>query len=203
MRLILVRHGETMWNRENRILGHTDVDLNEKGRKQAEQLGVAFKDEEVTAIYSSSLRRARETANEIARYHQLEVIADDAFMELDAGELDGLTFEEVMKRYGEFLKEWANDASSLKVPGGESIAEVQRRAWSAVNKLVDIHADETVIVVSHSLAIQSMINKALEMNLSNLRRLRLDLASISILNFGKSGISLLLYNDTCHLANGV
>ena len=203
MRLILVRHGETMWNRENRILGHTDVDLNEKGRKQAERLGVALKDEEVTAIYSSSLRRARETANEIVRYHNLEVIADDAFMELDAGDLDGLTFEEVMKRYGEFLKEWANDASSLKVPGGESIAEVQRRAWSAVNKLVDIHADETVIVVSHSLAIQSMINKALEMNLSNLRRLRLDLASISILNFGKNGISLLLYNDTCHLENGV
>ena len=163
-----MRHGETMWNRENRILGHTDVDLTEKGRKQAERLGVALKDEEVTAIYSSSLRRARETANEIVRYHNLEVIADDAFMELDAGELDGLTFEEVMKRYGEFLKEWANDASSLKVPGGESIAEVQRRAWSAVNKLVDIHADETVIVVSHSLAIQSMINKALEMNLSNL-----------------------------------
>lgn len=203
MRLILVRHGETMWNLENRILGHTDVDLTEKGRKQAERLGVALKDEEVTAIYSSSLRRARETANEIVRYHNLEVIADDAFMELDAGDLDGLTFEEVMKKYGEFLKEWANDASSLKVPGGESIAEVQRRAWSAVNKLVDIHADETVIVVSHSLAIQSMINKALEMNLSNLRRLRLDLASISILNFGKSGISLLLYNDTCHLENGV
>ena len=203
MRLILVRHGETMWNRENRILGHTDIELSEKGRKQAKRLGVALKDEDVTAIYSSSLRRARETADEIARYHHLEVIPEDAFMELDAGELDGLTFEEVMKRYGEFLKEWANNASSLKIPGGESIAEVQRRAWSAVSKLVDIHANETVIVVSHSLAIQSMINKALEMNLSNLRRLRLDLASISILNFGKSGISLLLYNYTCHLENGV
>ncbi len=203
MKLILVRHGETMWNRENRILGHTDIELNEKGQKQAKRLGVALKDEEVSAIYSSSLRRARETANEIARLHDLEVIADDAFMELDAGELDGLTFEEVMKRYGKFLEEWANDASSLKVPGGESIAEVQRRAWSAVEKLANIHASETVFVVSHSLTIQSIINKALEMDLSNLRRLRLDLASISILNFGKSGITLLLYNDTCHLENGV
>ena len=203
MKLILVRHGETMWNRENRILGHTDIDLNEKGRKQAELLGVALKDEEVTAIYSSPLKRASETAGEIARYHHLDVLPDDSFMEIDAGELDGLTFEEVVKRYGEFLKGWANKESSLKIPGGESMAELEMRAWSAVKKLVEIHADDTAIVVSHSLAIQSIICRALEMGLSDTRRLRLDLASISILNFGKGGVSLLLYNDTCHLGNGV
>jgi len=199
MRLILARHGETMWNRENRVLGHTEIELTEKGRKQAERLALALKDEKVTAIYSSPLRRARETADEIARFHHLEVVPDDALKELDAGELDGLTFGEVMARYGDFLKDWLEDIPSLRMPGGESMAELHERAWAAVERIVNHHPDGVVILVSHSFAIMSIISRALGMSLSNFRRLRLSVASISILNFGKRGTSLLQFNDTCHL----
>lgn len=199
MRLILARHGETMWNRENRILGHTEIELTETGRKQAERLALALKDEKVTAIYTSPLRRARETADEIARFHQLEVLPDDALKELDAGELDGLTFDEVMERYGQFLQEWLRDTTSLKMPGGESVAELQERAWNAVERIVGDHPDGVVVLVSHSFAIMSIIARALGMSLANFRRLRLGVASISILNFGKRGTSLVLFSDTCHL----
>lgn len=199
MRLILVRHGETAWNKENRVLGHTEIDLNEKGRKQAERLALALKDEKVAAIYSSPLRRARETADEIARFHHLEVVTDDALKELDAGELDGLTFQEMMERYGEFLKEWMKGLPSLKMPGGESIAELQQRAWPAVERIVSDHPDGVVTLVNHSFAIVSIVSKALGMSLANFRRLRLNIASITIINFGKRGTSLLLFNDTCHL----
>jgi len=199
MRLILVRHGETMWNRENRVLGHTEIDLSEKGRKQVERLALALQDEKVSAIYSSPLRRTRQTADEIARFHHLGVVTDDALKEVDAGELDGLTFQEMMERYGGFLEEWMKGLPSLKMPGGESIAELQERTWPAVERIVNDHPDAVVILVSHSFALLSIILRALGMSLSNFRRLRLNLASISILNFGKRGTSLLPFNDTCHL----
>lgn len=202
MRLILARHGETVWNRESRIMGQSDIELTERGREQAARLGAALKDEELAALYSSSLTRTRETANEIARFHNLEVIPDDGLMELDAGDLDGLTVAEMMSRHGEFLKKWASGAPSLRVPGGESMADLQGRAWASVKRVVNLHVDGTVVVVSHSLAIQSIVCKALDMSLSNLRRLRMDLASISILSFGQEGALLLLYNDTCHLEAG-
>ncbi|KPJ53505.1 MAG: hypothetical protein AMJ37_01350 [Dehalococcoidia bacterium DG_18] len=201
MRLILVRHGETSWNQENRVLGHTEIELNEKGRKQAERLALALKDETLAAIYSSPLRRARETAEEIARFHGLEVVTDDGLKEVDAGELDGLTFQEMMERYGDFLKEWVKDEPSLRMPGGESIAELQQRTWPAVERMVRDHPDGIVILVSHAFAILSIICKAIGLSLSHFRRLRLSTASISILNFGGRGTSLVLFNDTCHLAN--
>jgi len=136
MRLILVRHGETRWNRENRVVGHTEIALNNNGRKQVARLTRALKDEKVSAIYSSPLRRARETAAAIARGHGLEVVTDDALKEVDAGELEGLTFEEVMERYSDFLQEWMKDNPSLRMPGGESMTELQQRTWPAAERIV-------------------------------------------------------------------
>jgi len=201
MRLILVRHGETSWNKENRVLGHTEIELNEKGRKQAERLALTLRDETVAAIYSSPLRRARETADRIAQFHGLPVVTEDALKEVDAGELDGLTYQEMMERYGDFLKEWIKDDPSLKMPGGESMDELQKRTWPVVEGIVSGHPDGVIILVSHSFAILTIICKAIGLSLSRFRRLRLSIASISILNFGERGTSLLLFNDTCHLAS--
>lgn len=202
MKLILVRHGETLWNREKRILGHTDIDLSETGCEQARLVAGALKDETVAAVYCSPLRRARQTADEVARVHDLEAIPEDGLMELDAGELDGMSFEEAMSSYSEFFKEWAAKGSSVRLPGGESMDGLGERTWSAVERLLERHPDETVIAVSHSLAIQSVVSRALGMDSSSRRRLWLDLASVSILDFGGRGASLLLYNDTCHLRMG-
>jgi len=203
MRLILVRHGETQWNRENRALGHTEIELNEEGRKQVESVALALREEKVAAIYSSPLRRARETAEAIARFHQVAVEVDGAFKEMDAGELDGLTYEDMRDRYGDFLREWIKDASLLRVPGGESLAQVQQRAWQGVEGIIHRHPQGVVIVVSHNFAILCIICRALGLDLSQFRRLRLNVASISTLNFGGWGIQLELFNDTCHLEAGV
>ncbi|MFW6125971.1 MAG: histidine phosphatase family protein [Chloroflexota bacterium] len=199
MRLILVRHGETGWNRDSRIMGQSDIMLTERGQRQAERLGEALREERVGAVYSSPLTRARQTAEAIALFHGLEVVTDKGLMEIHAGDLDGLTYEELVTQHAEFLKEWVAVGPTLKVPGGESLDDVQRRAWATVSKLADLHASETVVAVSHSLAIQSVVCKALDMGMSNMRRLHMGLASINILNFERGGVSLLLYNDTCHL----
>jgi broad specificity phosphatase PhoE len=95
-----------------------------------------------------------------------------------------------------------SDACSLAMPGGECLEDVQRRAWHGIEMILENHPQDTVIVVSHNFAIQCIICKALELDLSQFRRLRLSLASISVLDFGERGISLMLFNDTCHLQTG-
>ena len=202
MKLILVRHGETKWNHEKRVVGHIGIALNNNGRKQAGQLAQALKDEEVSCIYCSPLRRARETAAAIARAQGLHVVIIDALKEVDAGELEGLTFDEVVERYGVFFQEWIKDTPSLKIPGGESITELRERTWPAVQRIVNEHHGETVIAVSHSLAILSIISRALGMNISDFRRLRMSVASINVLDFREHVTSLVLFNDTCHLESG-
>jgi len=199
MKLILVRHGETQWNRENRVVGFADIGLNDEGRKQVKRLALALKEERVDAIYASPLSRAWETAQEVARYHDGEVQADDAFKEMDAGELDGLTYEDMRDRYGELIKQWLSEPASVIMPGGESLANVQDRAWLAVEKIREKHPDGTVMVVSHNFVILCIICKALGLDLSQFRRLRPHVASISIINVGWRGASLVLFNDTCHL----
>jgi broad specificity phosphatase PhoE len=202
MRLILVRHGQTQWNKDNRALGHADIELTEEGRRQAQGLALALKGESVAAIYSSPLRRALETAHAIARFHRGKVEIVDAFIEMDAGELDGLTYEELRDRYGEFLKEWMRDACSLAMPGGECLEDVQRRAWHGVETLAKNHTEDVVVLVSHNFTIQCILCRALGLHLSQFRRLRPNLASISTLDFGERGISLARFNDTCHLQDG-
>jgi broad specificity phosphatase PhoE len=202
MKLIMVRHGETRWNRENRVVGHIGIALNSNGRRQVELLAKRLENDNVSAIYSSPLKRARETAEAIARFHGLKVMDDDAFKEIDAGEVEGLTFGEVMERYGVFFKDWMKGDPSLRMPGGESMTELQQRTWTAVEKIVEENTDREVILVSHSLAILSIIVRALGMAPSNFRRLRLSVASISILEFEDRGASLALFNDTCHLGIG-
>jgi broad specificity phosphatase PhoE len=202
MKLILVRHGETKWNHEKRVVGHTGMALNNNGRKQVGLLAQALKDKEVSCIYSSPLKRARETADAIARAQGLHVVTVDALKEVDAGELEGLTFNEVVERYGVFFQEWIKDTPSLKIPGGESITDLRERTWPAVQRIVREHPGEAVIAVSHNLAILSIISRALGMNISDFRRLRLSVASISVLDFGEHFTSLVLFNDTCHLESG-
>ena len=199
MRLILIRHGESSWNRERRIQGISNIELNERGRKQAEKIAIALRGEKVDAIYSSPLKRAVDTAKAIAQVHHLEVNIEPDLRELDVGELDGLREKEVNQRYGEFWKEWRKGDGSIHLPGGESLEELQRRAWRAIQHIDGKHSNEVVIVVSHLFAIRTIICQALGLELGKSGRLKQDVAAISILNLEEQGSSLVLFNDTCHL----
>jgi len=199
MKLILVRHGETQWNRENRIVGHTEIGLTPDGHRQVALLARALGEEKIDAIYSSPLRRAVETASAIAEQHGMDVVTDDALKEVDAGELDGIAIEEVVRRYGDFWEAWVRGTGTLRMPGGETMGELQLRAWSVVTRVVGDHPDSTVIMVSHTLTILSILTTVLGMPLADFRRLRLGLASINTLDFKGSVTSLVGFNDTCHL----
>jgi len=204
MRLILIRHGECSWNKERRIQGcRTDTSLNDRGKAQAEEVALALKEEKLTAIYSSPLSRAVNTAQPLAQIHGLEVNIDPDLREIDAGELEGLSAEEVRERYGYFWKEWRiGTGAATRLPGGESLVELQSRAWRSIQRISKRHPDGVVVVFSHLLAILAVVCRALELDLSNLLRLRQGAAAITILNLGEQGASLALFNDTCHLTDG-
>ncbi len=199
MKLILVRHGETDWNRDNRVQGHSDIGLNERGKEQARCLAEHLKDESIIAIYSSPLRRAWETALAIAEFHQLPVQVEPDLAELDVGEMDGLTFEQMRSQYGDILREWMRDAGPVKMPNGESLEELQGRAWAAVQRILHKHPEGTVIVVSHNFAINTIICQAIGLALCDFRKLGLSVASTSMLDLTERGARLVLLNDTCHL----
>lgn len=193
-----MRHGETEWNRQSRIIGHAEIALNETGRKQAALLAQALRNEKVSAIYASPLQRTRETAAEISQVLGVEVIFEAALKEIAAGDIDGMTFEEVAERHSDFFQHWMRGDPLLQLPGGESFTDLRNRTWPAVQRIVSEHNDGDVIVVSHTLAIMSIISSAMGMDIVNFRRIRLNVASISILEFKDQAASLLLFNDTCH-----
>jgi len=199
MRLILVRHGQTDWNVERRLQGSTDNELNKVGRRQAESLAGLLQNEPLVAICASPLKRAMETASVIAKPHGLPVQTDPGLMELDQGELEGLTHQGLQTNHADLLQRWTENPGPVRMPGGESLQELQDRAWSCIQRTVANRDQGSVVVVSHNLTILSIICKAIQLDLSCFRRLRQEPASISILDFSERGITLTSLNDTCHL----
>jgi broad specificity phosphatase PhoE len=200
MRLLLIRHGETPWNREKRVQGcRSDIELGQKGREQAEKIALSLRKQRVDALYSSPLKRAVDTAKAIAQACGLEVKVAYELREIDAGELEGLSQEELKMRYEEFWKEWRESDPSFPLPGGESLEGLQRRAWGEIERIMERHPKETVAVVGHLLANLAIICRALGLDLSHMGRLRQDSAAINVLEITGQGSSLLQFNDTCHL----
>lgn len=206
MRLILVRHGETIWNEERRCQGFSDIDLSPRGREQARLLALTLKEEPITAIYASPLKRAYETAQIISQVgtppsgKSLPIKTDENLKELNQGRLEGLTFKEMLANYPDLMQTWANQPTSLVLPEGESLMQLQARAWQAIERIYKSYVGETVVVVAHNFTNLTILCKAIDLELSNFRRLRQDPAAITILEFGERGPVLVRLNDTHHLS---
>lgn len=200
MRLLLIRHGETAHNAGQMTLGREDVPLNERGLLQAESVRMALQDEPISAIYSSPLQRAKATAAPLAKALGLTVGIQDGLIEMDVGEVENQTFAELAERFPDFLKEWRSErVADLNMPGGESLRQVQQRAWAALEAIRDNHADETVAAVSHNFVLLTVLCRVMGIDLSGFRRLRHDLGAVSIVEFNDERTFLLSMNDRCHL----
>ena len=200
VRVILVRHGETEWNRLRLVLGgNSDTPLNEKGKRQAESLALRLKSEKIQAICSSPLHRSLDTAQAIARHHRMEVGIEPDLRELNLGELEGIPIADVGGSFDELLIISRQGEELPRAPGGESLRDVQQRAWSAIQRLVSQYPDGVIVVVSHYFTILAIICSVLNLPLSQMVRLGLALGSISTLIFDDGDPHLVLFNDTCHL----
>lgn len=199
----MVRHGETVWNQQRRIQGGgSDIELSEAGRKQAESLGVRLKEMDLSAIYSSPLKRALDTAQAVASHHNLAAQVEPDLREIDAGELEGVPITELGTNMSQFLLRWRQAQGSEKMPGGESVVDVANRAWPAIERIIDKHKEGTVVVASHYFVTVIIICRALGLPLNHIERIRVQNASVSTLDFGDNGACLVSLGDTCHLRGG-
>ena len=146
-RVILVRHGKTIWNAEGRYQGKMDIPLNEEGKEQARRVGEALKNFPIKAVFTSPLSRCMDTAREIARHHGLEVQPEEGFKEIDHGEWEGMLASEVEERYPELLRLWRTKPAEVQMPGGESLKDVYDRAVEAFEKVVSQFSPEDLIVI--------------------------------------------------------
>ncbi len=199
MKLYLVRHGETQRNREHLVQGQGVHGLTELGARQALAAAHALEKEGITALYASPLVRALETARLIGSNLGLHVQLAPGLEEMDTGELDGLTPAEMRSRYPEFMARWSRDAGSAHLPGGESLSIVLERAWRAVETIAKQHREGNVAAVSHNFTICTLVCKALDVPLSSFRRFRVDLGSISAIEFTGEQPRLVLLNSVSHV----
>ena len=200
-RLFLVRHGETKLNRERRYLGLRDDALTDQGFIQAQQLADALALFPVAAIYSSPLKRAYHTALPIAARHGLEVQVLDSLRECDFGLWDGLTSQEVEARgqhEAELQRAWRYDAT-IAPPGGESLEAMQKRVVAAIAELAQVHADQTIVLVSHTGPVKALLCTGLGAPLTSSFRIFLDPATISVVDWQDPFSVVRLVNSHAHL----
>ena len=150
MQIFLLRHGETRWNREGRCQGSSDIELNGAGRRQAGEVAAHLSRHRIDAVYSSNLSRARETAEIVGGPHDIGVTVEPDLRELDHGEMEGLTFIEVREKFADLIERWRSEPVAVLLPGGERLIDVDRRVWSALNRIVENHDDGDAIVVGQS-----------------------------------------------------
>jgi broad specificity phosphatase PhoE len=200
MKVVLIRHAETDYNREGRVQGQSDAPLNDRGMAQALCLARSFTGQPVDAIFSSPLKRAWQTAEAIASELGLEVQAESALIEIDAGAMDGLTGTELRERFPDFMQAWSNGlAAGEALPGGESLEAVQQRAWAFVESLRDRNELNLALCVTHNFALMSVIAAAVQLPLANISRLRQSLAGYSVVEFRNERVQVAKHNETCHL----
>ena len=198
-RLLLVRHGNTKSNSAERFWGQTDVELSALGTRQAEQLRDRLSNEKIDTIYASELRRASATAEIIASRHHLSVIICPELLEVNFGDVEGLTFKEIGQIYPDLVKSWLTRGLDFKYPGGESVAELNNRVIKFFDRLEKHTPEETILVVAHSGVLRLLICNLLRIELTHWRQLRTDLASLSIVETYPQSAILSLLNDVSHL----
>jgi broad specificity phosphatase PhoE len=197
--LHLVRHGETAFNRDGRGLGRADEPLTAVGLRQAAALGVRFEEIPLDRVLTSPLSRARGVARALVGERGIEPVSCLELIEMDVGETEGLAFAEVRARFPELMAQWAGDsAHAARMPGGESILDVDQRVAPLIEQL-PAFADAELALVSHNFVLRVILCRLLGLDLAAFRRFSLDLASVTKLSYARGRWSLVTLNDTCHL----
>lgn len=199
-RLLLIRHGETAWNRAARIQGHTDIPLSALGQAQAERVARALADEPLAAIHCSDLSRAHQTAAAVAQPHGLRPCLDLGLRERSFGRFEGLTWDEIHQRHPDEAARWQRREPGFAVGGGESLIDFSQRCVAAAQRAAAGHPGRTVAVVAHGGVLDCLYRAATGLALDAPRSWQLGNATINRLLATEQGFSLVGWNDDGHLA---
>ena len=198
--LILIRHGETAWNRERRMQGQTDTPLSDVGRAQAEAVGQRLARHRFAALYSSDLARAWDTAAAIARASGHEIRREPALRERTFGVFEGLTYDEMARRYPAEHARFSARDPEYAVPGGESPRQFFERTLACMEGIAAAHAGECVVVVTHGLVLDTLYRAARGMPLDAKREAPLLNASLNTFRREANAWVEMGWGDVTHLA---
>jgi len=202
-RLFLVRHGATTLSAEDRFAGSTDIPLSEEGRQQAASLARRLKDDTLAAVYCSPMRRTLETASIIADPHGVPPVTRPGLREIDHGHWEGLRRQEVESQFHDEYLRWEEDPFTVSPQGGECGVDVMARALPVIRAIVETHAGQQVLVVSHKATIRLVISSLLGFDARGYRdRLDQAPACLNVLDF-KDPVRarLMLFNDISHYSD--
>jgi broad specificity phosphatase PhoE len=202
-RIVLIRHGQTVWNREVRFRGRADIELDEFGRKQAEATGQYVASRwPVAAVYASPMRRAMQTAEAIAQAEGLTAQPLEGLMDIDFGEWQGHLAEEMAEQYPKLWQTWSKAPHEMHFPGGERLDDVRRRIVGALDDVVARHRGQTAALVSHTVASRVLLCAVLGLGNDHFWRLGQDTCAVNVFDVAEDGTyTVILLNDTSHLQN--
>ena len=198
-RLIIARHGETLWNTQSRIQGHTDIGLNDHGRWQAERLGDALRDEALAACYASDLSRARDTAAAVARHHGLPAHTDTGLRERCFGRFEAHVFTELETDFPAETLAWRKRVPDFAPEGGESLLQLRERTLGALNAIAARHPGEQILVVAHGGVLDIFYRAATGLDLQAPRSWDMGNATINRLLWTPESLTLVGWGDKRHL----
>lgn len=194
-----MRHGQTSWNQEGKYQGHSDISLNERGIKQGNLVAKRLANEKISAIYSSDLLRAQQTAEAIAEYHGLSVITKPEFREINFGIWEGLTYQEIMEDWSEILTAMYSKPGEIGPPQGESFQVVKQRVTRSLQECIAEHQEQTIVLVSHGGTMRVLLCAALGIGLDKMWSMRQDSSAINIIEYIDNRAVVSLVNDTWHV----
>lgn len=200
-RVIAVRHGQTAWNAQQRIQGHTDIALDARGRWQAARLARALAHEPVQAIYSSDLQRTRQTAAPFAVQAGLAVQDEPDLRERGFGAFEGLSFAQIEQAQPEQALRWRRREPDFAPAGGETLSDFAERCVQACARLAAAHRGQTILVLTHGGVLDCLYRAAARCALQAPRSWQLANAAINRLLHGEAGFVLVGWNDDQHLAD--
>ncbi len=201
-RILAVRHGETAWNKDTRVQGHTDIPLNEVGRGQARKLALALKSEAIDAFYASDLSRALETAELSARAQGRRVRQHKGLRERAFGSFEGLTWAEIESQHPQEAQAWRKRLPDFAPPGGESLVQLQARVVATVNEIAAQHPGEHLMLVAHGGVLDILYRTATRLDLQVPRTWELANTAVNRLLWTPEGLGLVGWADTSHLQGG-
>jgi alpha-ribazole phosphatase len=204
-RFFLARHGETIWNRERKYQGQSDVPLTDEGRIQARSLSERLKDEKIDVIYASDLGRTIETAEIIAEHHGQKVVPDPLMRELSFGIWEGMTYDEIMQKWPQEYKGWQADPYNEKPPEGETLSELCERVSKFLMKAAQDHPEGRILAVSHAGPIRAILSVLLNLKEEFFWKFKIGNTSLTIIEYdglkqlSESDAFIVTVNDEYHL----
>jgi len=201
MRLVIVRHGETLWNRNNRLQGQTDISISKKGLQQSRMLAKRLRNEKIDVIYTSKLKRTVRTAIEIKKFHKnAKLIKEKDLNEMSWGIWEGFKWNYIKKNCKELYEKREKDKFNFKIPKGESPKLLKNRLKNILNKIINHNKNNTVLIVGHGGINRTILGILLRWSNKKILSVKFHNASITILNIKNNKIKMHLFNSKHHLS---